>query len=145
MSKHILCTLAHASTLINGVAFAASDNPAGMLSVDPVDDETAANFTSIPGYEIHEVKGKASEPKAPAKAPAAKTLTKAEKAAAKKAEKAAAEAAPPVATAPAAPAAPAATEPPATDGEPAATDPETTEDEQPSETSEQPDSESADA
>lgn len=55
MSKHILCTLLTASTSISGLAFAPSEDPKGMLSVDPVDDDTAKRFASIPGYEIHEI------------------------------------------------------------------------------------------
>lgn len=55
MRKHILCTIATASTSISGLAFAPSEDPKGMLSVDPVDDDTAKRFASIPGYEIHEI------------------------------------------------------------------------------------------
>lgn len=45
----VLCTLPNASELINGVKFAA--HAKGLLSED-VSDEVAANFASIPGYEL---------------------------------------------------------------------------------------------
>src|SRR3954463_12429205 len=46
----VLCTLPHASTSINGVAFSAV--PAGMLSVEDLPDDIAASFASICGYEL---------------------------------------------------------------------------------------------
>lgn len=44
---HVLCTLPHASALINGVAFVATDD--GMLS-EPVEQSVAEAFAQIPGY-----------------------------------------------------------------------------------------------
>ena len=50
----VLCKLANASTLINGVRFASV--PGGMLS-EAISDEAAAGFTSIPGYFLASRKG----------------------------------------------------------------------------------------
>lgn len=47
--KQIKCSLPNASDLINGVAFEPTDG--GMLSV-AVEPSVAAQFASIPGYEI---------------------------------------------------------------------------------------------
>lgn len=60
MSKFVLCTLAHAALEINGVAFEAVKG--GVVSVDPVDDEAAERFASIPGYELVDAKPKAEKP-----------------------------------------------------------------------------------
>ena len=89
----VLCTLPNASEEISGVKFVSHAN--GMLSED-VTDEVAANFASIPGYEIVGAKVKATAP-APAdnddaaaeKAQADAAAEAAEKASAKAAEKAA--------------------------------------------------------
>lgn len=89
----VLCTLQNASEEISGVKFVSHAN--GMLSED-VTDEVAANFASIPGYEIVGAKAKATAP-APAdnddaaaeKARADASAEAAEKASAKAAEKAA--------------------------------------------------------
>lgn len=69
MSKKVLCTLPFAAAMINGIAF--EEVEGGMQSVDPVSDEVADNFLSIPGYEEVEVSD-------------AKPLTAAEKKAAAK-------------------------------------------------------------
>lgn len=45
----VLCTLPNASEEINGVKFVT--HAKGMLS-EEIDDEQAAHFTSIPGYEL---------------------------------------------------------------------------------------------
>jgi hypothetical protein len=49
----VLCTLPNASDNINGVQFVTHAD--GMLSVD-IDDDIAANFCQIPGYQLHEAK-----------------------------------------------------------------------------------------
>lgn len=95
MRKHLLCTLLNASSLINGIAFAESEDPAGMLSVDPIDetDEVAAALLTIPGYEVVEVADKGGKATGPTQAEL--DAEAARKAAAEReaAEKAAAEAA----------------------------------------------------
>lgn len=49
--KKVRCTLPHASTSINGIAFEPHPD-GGMVSVEPVDERMAALLTSIPGYEL---------------------------------------------------------------------------------------------
>lgn len=71
----VLCTLPNASEEISGVKFVSHAN--GMLSED-ISEEVAADFASIPGYEIV-----GAEPKAPvvddaAKAERAELVVKAE-------------------------------------------------------------------
>ena len=71
----VLCTLQNASDEISGVKFVSHAN--GMLSED-ISEEVAADFASIPGYEIV-----GAEPKAPvvddaAKAERAELVVKAE-------------------------------------------------------------------
>ncbi len=46
----ILCTLPHASGLINGIAFSPTEE--GMLSDDDLDADVTANFLAIPGYQV---------------------------------------------------------------------------------------------
>lgn len=45
----VICTLANASTKINGVSFTADR---GQMISDDISDEMAAAFAAIPGYEI---------------------------------------------------------------------------------------------
>lgn len=54
----VLCTLPNASEEISGVKFVAHEK--GMLSED-ISDEIAADFASIPGYELVGAKAPASE------------------------------------------------------------------------------------
>ena len=61
MSKFVLCTLANASLLINGIAF--EQTKGGVVSVDPVDDADAERFAAIPGYELADEKPGAGKPK----------------------------------------------------------------------------------
>lgn len=67
----VLCTLPNASEEISGVKFVSHAN--GMLSED-ISDEVAADFASIPGYEIVGAEPK----KAPAPEDAAKAAERAE-------------------------------------------------------------------
>ena len=90
----VLCTLENASTEISGHKFTAVEG--GMLSED-LDDDTAARFLSIPGYEPVADPEPPAEPQKPAAAPAP-----APKPAAKQASKKAATPAPEPAPAPAA-------------------------------------------
>lgn len=102
MSK-IICTLEHASDLINGVKFSALEGVEGKVS-EEVSESVAALFLSIPGYVLHGAEGEDGDdtskgdnpppPPAPAETPAQrKARLKAEKEAAEKeaAEKAEAE------------------------------------------------------
>ena len=57
----VICSLTNASELINGVRFVRVPN--GVMMSEPISDEAAAVFASIPGYEI-------VPPKEPAKATA---------------------------------------------------------------------------
>lgn len=61
MSKFVICTLAHASLFINGIAF--EPIKGGVVSVDPVDDADAERFAAIPGYELADEKPGAGNPK----------------------------------------------------------------------------------
>lgn len=105
MSK-IICTLEHASNLINGIKFEPAEGIEGLVS-DEVSESVAALFLSIPGYVLYGADGEEGgdnktaeqtappapvEPAAPAETPAQrKARLKAEKEAAEKAEKEAAE------------------------------------------------------
>lgn len=57
MSKfhHVLCTLPHASTTINGVPFAR--HALGMLSVDPVEGDHMKVFSAIAGFRLVSAEG----------------------------------------------------------------------------------------
>ena len=57
MSKfhHVLCTLPHASTTINGVPFAR--HALGMLSVDPVEGDHLKVFSAIAGFRLVSAEG----------------------------------------------------------------------------------------
>lgn len=88
--KKIICDLPNASELINGIKFESTLDGA-VISLEPVEDDVAAQFDGIPGYHLVDAEpaGKKSETAAEKKA-----REKAEKeAAAASAEKAAAEAA----------------------------------------------------
>lgn len=58
----VLCTLAFASELIDGIAFAAVDG--GMLSVE-ISDSAALRLAEIPGFRLHE-EGTQQPPQTPA-------------------------------------------------------------------------------
>lgn len=71
----VLCTLQNASDEISGVKFVSHAN--GMLSED-ISEEVAANFASIPGYEIVGAESKAPVVDDAAKAERAELVVKAE-------------------------------------------------------------------
>ncbi len=81
MAKKVTCTLPNASELINGVKFEVVD---GVVVADGLEDDVAAQFDGIPGYEIEDGKAETAAEK--------KAREKAEKAAKDAADKAAAEA-----------------------------------------------------
>lgn len=67
----VICTLPNASTLINGVAFI--EDRGQMISAE-ISAEVAANFASIPGYELVGAKKAAPEADAGGE-PSAETAT----------------------------------------------------------------------
>ena len=56
MAKKLVCTLPNASNTISGIAFEPYGD-GGMISVDAVDEATAARFSRIGGYKVIEVVG----------------------------------------------------------------------------------------
>lgn len=71
--KHVICTLPHASDLINNIPF--QDHAEGKVTVDPVDDEVAARFASIPGYKVLDTEGGPANPETPLTPAAGETTT----------------------------------------------------------------------
>ncbi len=87
MTKQVICDLPNASLEISGVKFTPLDD-GGVLS-EPISDEQAEAFISIPGYSLYHAAG-SDEPPAPPAGHPEKPLTKAQLAAKKKAEEEAA-------------------------------------------------------
>lgn len=67
---HVICTLPHASHLINNVVFKDHDS-GGVITADPVEPHVAALFKGIQGYTIVDAKDeKPASDQKPAKEPA---------------------------------------------------------------------------
>lgn len=58
----VLCTLPNAGSKINGVDFIKHER--GMVSPTEVDDQTAAYFEAVPGYELVDAQATAATKKA---------------------------------------------------------------------------------